>query len=180
VSGKQNHSGKTIATQQECQEMYGRAMATGKIIEDGDCLIWTGSLSKSSGHPKYCNQPLRRIAHQAKHGMLKKGEYTTVTCGNPKCLEHTAKVTKSEITKKQNADPRVKASKRAKNAAWSRANKAKLTLELAEEIRNSDETGPEIAARLNVSRSLASKVRTNQAWAAVNATPFSGLFRGAI
>lgn len=165
--------------QDDCKAMLARAIASGKAVEDGDCLLWTGSLSKSSGHPKYNDKSLRRVAHQAKHGMLKPAEYVTTTCGNPRCIEHTAQTTRSEISRKQNADPVVKAKKRAKSTAWARANAAKLTEAIAEEIRHSSETCDELAARYGVDRTLPSMIRRGVAWKPANASPFSGLFRRA-
>jgi hypothetical protein len=45
-----------------------------------------------------------------------------------------------------------------------RGPRTKITAAIAAEIRESKETGVEIAARLNISRSLVSQVRTGQAW----------------
>jgi hypothetical protein len=50
-----------------------------------------------------------------------------------------------------------------------------LPPELAQEIRESSETGIAIAARLGVSRSVVSKIRTNRAWNAV-AMPAASVF----
>jgi hypothetical protein len=145
-----------------------------KMQEDADCLIWTGRLSKSSGHPKYGDKVVRRVVWQAKHGPLKPGQLVTVTCGNPKCLEHLAITNKSEIAKKTNADPRVKAIKRIKSVALSRA-KAKLDMQKAREIRASDLNNHEQAAIYGITHSMVSKIRTGKAWVEQHSNPFTGL-----
>lgn len=146
----------------------------GRVQEDGDCLLWTGRLSCSSGHPKYKNFVVRRLAWQAKHGLLSPGQFVTATCGNSKCLEHLAITTKAEIARKSNANPRVKAIKRAKSMVTSRKH-AKLSIEKARFIRSSDLSNYELAAMYGVTHGLISKVRTYKAWIEAQSSPFAGL-----
>jgi hypothetical protein len=146
----------------------------GRVIEDGDCLIWTGSLSCSAGHPKYKDRPVRRMVWQAKHGELTPKQLVTTTCGNPKCLEHLALTNKSQIAKKTNADPRVKAIKALKSAAIGRA-RGKLSMEKVRHIRASNQPNQELASLYGVTHGLISKVRTGKAWVECFASPFAGL-----
>jgi hypothetical protein len=155
------------------KELAEQAM-NGRVQEDGDCLIWTGRLSCSSGHPKYKDHVVRRVVWQAEHGPLTPKQLVTTTCGNPKCLEHLALTNKSKIAKKTNADPRVKAIKQLKSTAHSRRT-AKLSVEKAREIRNSELGNKELADLYGVSHGLISKVRTNKAWLESYSSPFSGL-----
>ena len=141
--------------------------------EDGDCLIWTGRLNHSSGHPKWKNFTVRRLLWALQHGPLKPSELITSTCGNPRCLEHLAITSRAEIARKTNADPRVKAIKRAKSSAVARK-KAKLSMEKAREIRSSELTGKALAVVYGVSEDLISKVRHYKAWPEPT-SPFSGL-----
>lgn len=145
-----------------------------RTTEDGDCLIWTARLSHSAGHPKWQNFSARRLLWEAQRGPLKASQLITSTCGNPKCLAHLAITNKAEIARKTNADPRVKAIKRAKSMAISRKS-AKLTMEKAREIRNSEQGNQELAALYGVSHALISKVRTHQAWLEPATSPFAGL-----
>ncbi len=147
---------------------------TGRTIEDGDCLIWKGRLSRSSGHPKYGDKVMRRVVWQAKNGPLLPGQFVTVTCGNPKCLEHLAITSKAEIARRTNANPRVKAVKRMKSTIASRKN-AKLTVEKARYIRESELDNHSLAQMFGVSHGLISKVRTNNAWVECAVNPFQGL-----
>ena len=144
-----------------------------RTVEDGDCLIWTARLSHSAGHPKWKNFSVRRLLWEAQRGPLKASQLVTVTCGNPKCLAHLAITNKAEIARKTNADPRVKAIKRIKSSAIARKT-AKLSIEKAREIRNSELTGKALAVVYGVSEDLISKVRHHKAWPEpIN--PFAGL-----
>lgn len=145
-------------------------------IEDGDCLIWNGRLSKSSGHPKYGDMVMRREVWKARNGPLMACELITVTCGNPKCLEHLAITTKSEIARRTNADPSVKARKRLSGAksARARANN-KLSMEKAREIRLSSDNDLVLAKVYGVDHSMISKVKRNEAWVESFSSPFAGL-----
>jgi len=146
-----------------------------KATEDGDCLIWNGRLSKSCGHPKYGDMVMRREVWKARKGPLKAGQLVTTTCGNPKCLEHLAITNKSEVARRSNADPRVKASKRVSAAIVARARATKLSMEKAREIRLSDESDTALAKAYGVDHSMISKVRKNRAWVESFSSPFAGL-----
>lgn len=155
------------------QKLKERAM-DGNVKEDGDCLIWTGRLSYSNGHPKHGSLVVRRVVWQAENGPLKPKQLVTVTCGNPKCLAHLALTTKSEVGKKSNADPRVRAIKRMKAIENSRK-KAKLDMDKARAIRLSDDNNHVEAAKWGVSHGLVSKIRMNKAWQETAPNPFAGL-----
>jgi hypothetical protein len=145
--------------------------------EDGDCLMWAGRLSKSCGHPKYGGMVMRREVWQMKNGReLKPGELVTVTCGRPACLEHLALTNKAEIARKTNADPRVKAIKRLKSAAASRASAKKLDMDKAKAIRESTDDNHAEAEKWGVTHGMVSKIRLGHAWAeSIKASPFAGL-----
>jgi hypothetical protein len=147
-----------------------------KCHEDADCLLWTGSLSKSSGHPKYNNKAVRRLVYALAKGCIPAGHYVTVTCDCPACLnpQHLRLTTKAEITAKAHNCPTVKAKKVISCAKASRKT-AKLTMEKAREIRASIKTCDELALEYGVNRTLISKVRLNKAWRENHASPFNGL-----
>lgn len=84
----------------------------------------------------------------------------TEDCGNPK---HRKLITPGGQQKRGKKRPMVT---RVRIAATRRARSpVGMTLELAGEIRCSDETGVAIAARLGISRSLVQKIRSGRAWA---------------
>ena len=142
--------------------------------EDGDCLIWTGS-NNSIGIPKIRNTSGRRVMWELKHGEIPPGMLVSTTCGHPACLEHLALSTKSEIVARSHERPHTKARVTASNRRAARRERAKITMEIAREIRASNETGLAIAARLGVSNDLVSCVRRGKSW--VEPSPFAGLMR---
>ncbi|GKS85836.1 hypothetical protein AVMA1855_16810 [Acidovorax sp. SUPP1855] len=148
-----------------------------RCIEDGDCLLWQGGLSKSAGHPKFNNRSARRLVYELAHGPIPAGRNITVTCDCISCLnpEHLALTTKAEASRKANACPSVRAKKSVASAKASRP-KGKLTIEIAREIRASTGTCDELAAVYSVDRTLISKVRRGSAWRELVASPFQGLF----
>lgn len=146
-----------------------------KTIDDGGCLIWTGRLSCSCGHPKHGTMLMRRAVWEARNGPLTPKELISTSCGNRLCLEHLEKVTRAEVSRRANADPRMKAAKRVKSAAWARANSKKLDMEKANAIRASADNDHTLAALYGVDHSMISKVRRNQAWVESFSSPFAGL-----
>ena len=144
--------------------------------EDGDCLMWTGRLSCSCGHPKFGDMVMRRAVWVLRHGEIRPDQLVTVTCGRAACLEHLALTSKSEIAKRTNADPRVKAIKKIKNTKASRAKAPKLDMEKARAIRDSQDDNKTEAAKWNLSHGMVSKIRLGKAWAeSFQANPFQGL-----
>lgn len=148
-------------------------------VEDGGCLIWTGRLSCSNGQPKLRNKSMRREYWQATRGAVPKGKYLSVSCENKLCLEHLVLVTRSEISSRQNASQRIRAMKRASSAKAARS-KAKLSLDIAREIRASTDSMYVEAKKWGVHPSLIARIRRNEAWREdiAQASPFAGLFTG--
>lgn len=148
-------------------------------VEDGGCLIWTGRLSCTNGVPKLKDKSMRREYWQATRGPVPKGKYLSVSCENKRCLEHLILSTKAEISARQNADTRIKAMKRASSAKAARS-RAKLSMEIAREIRASKASIYEEAKKWNVNPSLIARIRRHEAWREdiAQASPFAGLFTG--
>lgn len=150
--------------------------------EDGDCLLWRLGV-KDSGRPTYRaklvdgRRPSIQIARkwwELTRGPIPKGRCVTVTCGNPRCLEHLELVTRSEVNSRlwQNAATRAK---KTRALTESGKRRAKLDMEKARYIRESNATLKEVAQELGISFQLASRVRRGIAWKE-QASPFAGLF----
>ena len=147
-----------------------------RTVEDGDCLIWTGRVSYSRGHPKYNDMSMRRAVWEAKHGPLEPSQVVTTTCGRVDCLEHLAVTDCSERSRKANADLGVRAVKRIKGMAAARAKAPKLTMEAARAIRASEDDNHTEAAKWGVTHGMVSKIRTGRAWVEHPvASPWAGL-----
>jgi hypothetical protein len=151
--------------------------------EDGDCLIWKGSFSRS-GAPvrRYRSKDGRGITQQIRRRMLElktgrpipDGQVATNCCGNPACLAHLETTTRGEVIRRQWQLADVRARLIAAGTKASRA-RAKLDLETAREIRESEETLEEVSARIGISPTTASLVRRNMAWRERESNPFAGL-----
>lgn len=94
-----------------------------------------------------------------------KGERWFVTCSTPRCAnpDHRACGTQRSVMQAPSV-PKRSAAHNAKIMLSSRATRSKCTPEIAEEIRNSNESGPELEARFGISRSLVSLIRLGKAW----------------
>ena len=147
-----------------------------RTTEDGDCLIWTGS-DNGKGIPKVKNgnggMGVRRVVWELRKGKIPEGKQVIVTCGHAGCIEHLALATKAQVSKAAQSRPDVRAHRSATSAKAARA-KAKLTMELARQIRNDPREGIVVAAELGVCKSTVSHVRRNRTWVD-RSNPFAGL-----
>jgi hypothetical protein len=99
-------------------------------------------------------------------GEIPKGLVVTVTCENSMCINprHMELITRTEVLQRTTSRIDVKARMLAAKTRFSRANYAKITMELARQIRASDKSGVEWARHLGVSSSLISLIRTGKSW----------------
>ncbi len=151
--------------------------------EYADCLLWTGS-TDANGYPTYkpygCPCTLvRRAMFELNGGVLERRVPIEVTCGEKRCLnpKHLKASTCSAIGKKAGAKGAWSGVSRAsKIASFKRANSSKLTIDDARAIRLSDETGPVLAAKYGVDRSLINGIKAGTRWRDYH-NPFAGLMR---
>lgn len=157
-----------------------QAILDAKTIEDGDCLIWTGRTNGKYNHPKYGPLAMRRVVWECRHGAIPPGFLVSVSCERGNCLEHLCLCTRAEVSRKGNTGTDTMAIKRAKSATWARKNISKLNMEIAREIRASDEYCYVLAERYCVNKTLISRIKRNLCWAedATGGNPFAGLFTG--
>jgi hypothetical protein len=155
-----------------------------RCIECGDCHEWQGSATKSPTGTMYPSvrvngkaKMVRRIVYEATHGSIRAKHAIRTTCGNDLCVNgaHLATNTTSQIaTIAARAGKFSGFARSAKIANSKRARDAKLTQEIATEIRFSEETGPVLAARYGVNRSLVVRIKAGKAWRDYS-NPFMGL-----
>lgn len=160
--------------------MFSEEWIAARCEEDGDCLLWKLQVSDSK-RPIY--KPLQpdgrkpsiqvaRKVWERKHGPIPPGMLITVSCGNPRCLEHLEMITTAERNSRQWRAQDNRARKTRAVTATGRK-RAKLDMEKARYIRASDATIKEVAQELGVSFQLVSRVRRGVAWK--DANPFGGL-----
>jgi hypothetical protein len=142
--------------------------------ECGDCLEWNGSASKSKTGLRYPNMRIngetklvRRVVYEAARGPIRAKHAIRTTCGNDICVnpDHLSMNTTAQISQiAAKAGKFSGLARSAKIAKYRRIHDAKLTLDQAMEIRLSSESGPEIAARYGINRSLAVRIKNGKAW----------------
>lgn len=150
--------------------------------EYGDCWLWTGA-TNAQGYPiiKWpgCTcATVRRVVLALDARPAGPRQPVVPTCGERACV-NPAHLVRSSI--RQVAQRAAKAGafstplRAARIAAGKRAsNQAKLTAEQARQIRESHESGPVLALRYGVDKSMINNIKRGEAWR-VYASPFAGL-----
>ena len=152
-----------------------------RTVEEGECLLWTGATG-DSGHPIYkpngCGCTLvRRAMFRLAGGELIPRQPIDTRCGDKLCL-NAAHLVQSTIAKiGQRAARRGAWSGLARKVKIAKAKrgKMKLTEEKAREIRESSESGPVLAARYGVNKSLVNGIKRGVAWRDYTPNPWAGL-----
>lgn len=154
-----------------------------RIDEVGDCWEWNGSMQSNSITPQmhYKNRvlPVRRIL-AAEMGLKIEGMLVTCKCRNELCVnpDHLMVVTRQKLSlmvakrRNYNINPVT-----LKKLSDSSRRYAKLTPELAAEIREAEGVHRDIAARYGVSQPTVSSIKRGATWRDYT-NPFSQLFKG--
>jgi hypothetical protein len=148
-----------------------------RCIPIDGCLIWNNHCCVRTGVPKTWYPVLGRVmtaaavAYHLKHGDRPPTGYRYVSvCGNIKCMAHRELKTLSEITAGAHTPIQI-----AKLTRANRERTAKLTSEMAAEIRISDETGRALAAKYGVSEQTISSIRKGKRYRPIG-IPNSSIF----
>lgn len=162
------------------------------IVEIGDCWEWEGALQSCGTTPvmrALVDQPiplrpvwrtvsLRRLIHDAKGVKLGK-RLATYTCTNERCVnpEHVGPITRTALQQRtaKATNYAMGPLRRARLAEVARAH-AKLTMDLAQEIKAAPGTQRERAERYGVSQSAISNIDRGEAWRDYT-NPFAQLMR---
>lgn len=158
--------------------------------EDGDCLVWTGSVA-SDGKPVACvngkTVRLRGAVWRMVHGKaIPRGRRISDTCCNPLCLlpSHLKAMTTREYMAQASARGKLVCPLRApKNRAHWQPIAPKLNPEKAAEIfgrvharKETGETLHSIAADYGVHFSLVDRIGKGKAWVSVTTARGSSIF----
>lgn len=112
-------------------------------------------------------------------GTLARERYYGTNCGEGLCIcpDHVVQRTQAEharaMAHRANTGA-IKSLRMVKMTATRRRTHAKLTPELAGEIRNSEDSGPVLAQRYGITRSLVNRIKRGVQWKDAT-NPFSGL-----
>ena len=150
--------------------------------EVGDCWIW--QQGATNGYPQMkvqgrCCKLVRRMVVEIDGRPAEPRQPVVATCGEALCVNpaHLKATSTSDAAKraaKKGAwQGKARAAKIAKTRRRSNVNK-KLDIDKAREIRMSTESGPVLAARYGVNRSLISRIKRGTDWKDY-ANPYSAL-----
>lgn len=126
-----------------------------------DCWIWTGRKDKDGygiAHFARRKSPAHREAYRREHGHIEDGMFVCHRCDNPSCVRPSHLFIG---TPKQNSHD---AAKKGRAFVGEKNGRAKLTLEQAAEICDSQESGPVLAARYGVTRTTINRIRRKEGW----------------
>ena len=145
-----------------------------KCIPNGECMDWTGAVQSKCNSPSIRRAEgghsvsLRRYLLEVAQGKKPYGaRVVTYLCGNPKCvrLEHIGEITRNTLQARNyaqfNAVQRLLKATRVSVKARARA---KLTAEIVQAIRASDEPQHVIAARYGIVQSTVSQIKRGVTW----------------
>lgn len=149
--------------------------------EVGDCWIWQRGIT-GSGYPemKIMGRPcklVRRMVVELDGRKPEKRQPVVATCNDPLCVnpKHLQLSSIKAVSQAKAAAGGWKGKARgAKIAAAKREQCSKINMDAAREIRMSNETGPVLAERYGVDRSLINRIKRNEAWKDYT-NPFAGL-----
>lgn len=150
--------------------------------EEGDCRLWD----------KYLGNGVPMVYHDGKFIQVRKliltlqgidvwARYTASRCNNPLCVEFDHIIQRSAKQQHTHMGKRVAVSpsnhaRIAKITLARRQQVGKINQAQAIEIRMSEESGPVLAERYGVTRTLISRIKRGKSWAQEFGNPFAGLF----
>lgn len=154
-----------------------------KCEVDGKCWLWAGALNHC-GHPimrlpgdrKSGCKMVRRVSLEASGKTVAPRHPVVTTCGNDECCNpaHLKQVTIQKMCQAAAANGAWQTPARAAKIAAAKRKDCKLTMEQAQEIRLSTESGPILAERYGVNRSLINGIKRGERWKDFS-SPWAGL-----
>jgi hypothetical protein len=158
---------------------------TMNIEDNGNCWIWTGAVNQQDHPIIHLRQPLyghkgcltvRRYVFLLTHGVLPPRQPIGCRCGDKLCVhpDHLFLSTPSKIAKLAAKRGAWKGQARAMKISIAKRTAGKLDADKAAEIRMSDESGPVLAARYGVDKSLINNIKRGNVWKDYG-NPFAGL-----
>jgi hypothetical protein len=152
-----------------------------RCVEIGDCWEWSSpdiSLKRKRNPEMRVDgkvTAVRRYAYGLAKNPAKGRLVVTPSCGNPYCLnpDHQKAVTHQRAMQDASKRGSLKGIT-AKKLAACRAN-AKISEEIAREIRSSHEPGHVLGAKYGIHKSMVNRIKQGKNWRDTS-NPFAGLF----
>lgn len=163
------------------ERVYGRCVHDAET----DCMNWTGAVQPKSKSPTIRRADggqgasLRRMLLEVAKGRPAPPKMVaTYMCGNRACvrLEHQGLISRAELQKRNDSqfDAAARLRKSYRISVKVRLAKAKLTLDLAREIREADGTYFEISKKYGVSMHTVGSIKRGLTWRDLD-NPFTRL-----
>jgi hypothetical protein len=163
------------------QAVHTLASIMARTEDYGDCQVWTGYAPNKTPSLDYYGKmtSVRRVIAILSGREIKDEGFFAAKCGTDLCVcpEHIIQRSRAvhmRVMAKGAATGTVHTERIRKVTLTRRKQSAKLDMGKARDIRASEESGPVLAQRYGVNRSLINKVRANKAWIDT-ASPFAGL-----
>lgn len=157
------------------------------VEQVGNCWEWTGATS-STGHPiinlrqKIDGMPrtgcnlVRRFVYMLNGGELKHRQPIDCRCSNKLCVNpaHLFQSTSQKVAKKAAKRGMWSGEARSRKISAKKRQQSKLNPSIAADIRLSNESGPILAERYGVNKSLVNSIKRGEIWKDYS-SPFAGL-----
>ena len=153
------------------------------VAQKKDCWIWKGLTSRGPMpviHIGNSNVSARRRLYQEiTKTTLTQGQIVKTSCGDKLCMNpaHFVVMTTQEARAVDAAKGSFNTLKMQVTRLRTTRARAKLTMDIAREIRASEDDAGTLAKKYGVHRKQINLIRQGKAWQEV-ASPFSGLFTG--
>lgn len=152
--------------------------------EVGECWEWRGATQRNGITPMMnwggCVNGVRRVIAEARGDDLK-GKVATYKCGNHSCVnpEHVVVTTRQRVQRRSVRELRynLDITRNKRLADVMRIKRAKITMEIAQEIREAEGPQKQIGARYGVSQSTVSAIKRGETWKTYS-SPWAGLIGG--
>jgi DNA-binding transcriptional regulator YiaG len=152
-----------------------------RTLEDGDCRVWQGYSTNKTPQVDHQGRmtSVRKLLFVLSGKVAEEGAYFGAKCQTVNCVcpDHIIKrhpKLQMKAMAKAASTGTVKAERLRKMTQTRRKTWAKLDMEKANTIRNSEESGPVLAQRYGITRSLVNRIKRGDQWRDTS-NPFAGL-----
>ena len=151
------------------------------IVEDGECWNWVGALQACGATPTMrWNGKIGSVRRflMLERGVNQPAMVATYRCGNEKCVhpEHATWAVRRTVQRRTVAETGYHIDVvRCKKLADSARKNAKLTMDVADQVRGAEGPQHEIAKRFGISQATVSRLKRNTIWKTYGGNPLAGL-----
>lgn len=144
-----------------------------RIVEEGDCWMWTGNVANGLPRWTFDGKPnsARRVVWEAVHGPIEPGIQIGVRCENVLCVHPDCLVAR---TRSMASKEMVRTVHAAMRMAMTKRSKSRLSEESVREIRSSSKNSYQLADEYGICQTYAAGIKTGK-YRRDYFSPFAGL-----